>query len=263
MDVNGDGAADLLYLAPNSEYALRLRYQTGGGFGPEQVFRLKTPHSRLHHLRADADHNPGAPALALIQAKTSDLQWLRLESGKGEADTELELLPWVHAVPVEIPSASYYALGDGDGDGLTDLFAADPKGAQVLYYRRESGGGFVGPTSFPSWSNIRALAAGDSDGDGRAELYVASRSEQAVGSSQLSIKGRLAFPQLLPIEGEPLDISFLSAGGNTARLACLLRSEKKLQLVVLEQSPGQPWKEARRLELEASRTDPLGLLVGS
>jgi VCBS repeat protein len=89
----------------------------------------------------------------------------------------------VHTIPVSVPgSSSYYPsdVGDGDGDGLSELLAYGRTGNDFDVRLYES----PTPSSFPSvvawqladgWWPVGALIA-DTDADGRSEIVVAGQS---------------------------------------------------------------------------------------
>ena len=253
IDADNDGLVDVLYLVPNSHYALRLRLQqTDGRLGAEWVFRYQTPRSEL------VVQNMERALFATVQAQTGLIHFLELRPGAtgGELPSPT---PQVYAVPNENSTAGSYALGDVDGDARDDIIVGDHKSAQVWVYRQLEDGVFSEPTSFPSFADVRSLGAADTDGDGRAEVYVASPSERALGVSHMLPTGRLSYPQPLPLEGKPLALTLLDAAGDgTPQLVYLLRQGKERSLVVMDKNQGA-WQERQRLTLSGLRADPNGI----
>ncbi len=257
-DVNGDGLKDVLYLVPNSRYALRLRLRKlSGDLGPEQTYRFQTPRSELAVWGSDG----AAAEFVAVQSQSGLIERFALEPVGSRAESDPIPAPQVYAVPGEASTAGSYALGDMDGDSRLDVLVADQKGAQVWLYRQLDDGTFAKPTAFPSFSDIRSVSAADTDGDGRAELYVASQAEEAVGVTRLLPTGRLAYPELLPVDGKPLALSLVpTVSGTGWDLACLLRRDKQRYLVVLTREPATgKWQAGQELALAEMRTNPTGL----
>ncbi len=254
LDLDADGRQDLLYLARNSDHALRVRLQgPDGRLGAERRYPLRSPRGPLQPLGSTAH----GQQLVSVQGRTGVVEWLTL--GDAGEPAPLDLTPLVHAVPASLTSASLYALGDLDGDGRDDLVAADPTGAQLLLYRRLPEGGFSGPDSYPAFSGLVAIAAADSDGDGRAELYLASRNERVVGTTRLDTQGRLPFPTPLPLDGTPLGLALLPHPSGM-RLVVLNKQEKEVELTTL-QATSAGWQAGQTLTLPKERAEPSGLLT--
>ena len=254
-DLDGDGRLDLMYLAPQSKHAWRVRLQAPDGeFGPERSFRIDTPVTFLEPL---GDGAVGVPVFASVHRRTRLLELLTLEPGADGAGTEIGLRPRVFSTKSGSGQGASYALGDFNADGRIDLAVATYRSAQVQLYLRQPDGGFESPTSYPSLPDVRSIAAGDLDGDGAAELIVLSSKEGTVGLSRLSAEGRLSYPRPVPTNGRPLAVAAgeLSPGGGV-RIAYLYEDEGQRGVAIVSRGADADSWDERRIELAGLRTDP-------
>lgn len=260
FDVDGDGRPDIVYLATTPRDALRLRLQSADSqFGPEQACPIKEARSTLQ-LLSPADTGAGQGArLVFAQQRTGQLEFVSLEPSKNDGAVPA-LRPRVFTPRAPGKTAASYAFGDFDGDGREDIAVGDADGAQVFVYFRQADGGFTVAKRFPSFADVRGMAAGDWTGDGRADLIVASLKEQSVGVSSVNAEGRLDYPRPLPGTGRPLAL----ASGR-------LSDGRGLSVVVVREERGRRWFDviergadgvaviARTVELNGLKTDPRGL----
>ncbi len=260
-DLNGDDRPDLMYLAPKSKFAWRVRFQEGkGGFGPERGFRIDSPATSLIPLTRNGSR---FPEFVAVQRRTRLMETIALESVDKETKAGgPELRPRVFSTSGGDGPAASYALGDFDADGLLDVAVGLGGKAKVEIYLQEEGVGFGVPTTYPSLPDIRSIAAGDVDGDGAAELFVLSSDEATVGVSHVSDTGRMSYPRALPITGRPLA---LAAGhivdGAGLQIAYLFEDDGQRGVGILSPSDGgRNWQEQRH-ELPGLRTDPRALRI--
>ncbi|MFA6959905.1 MAG: VCBS repeat-containing protein [Opitutaceae bacterium] len=262
FDVDGDGRPDITYLSNAKRDALRVRLQNAQGqFGPEQAYAIKEARSTLQILQA-ADASKKQPArLAFAQQRTGQLEFFNFEPAKkvksGDAPP-LRSRVFTPRASGKTPAA--YAFGDFNGDDREDIAVSDADGAQVFIYFRQPDGGFTVAERYPSFADVRSLAACDWNGNGKAELIVASLKEQSVGIASLNADGRLDYPQPLPGKGRPLAV----AAGE-------LTNPRTPVLVVLREEKGKRWFDlvtrnadgvavvTRTVELTGLKTDPRGL----
>jgi hypothetical protein len=244
FDLDGDGRRDIAYLATAKRDALRVRLQNAEGrFGPEQSHEIKDAGSTLQLLAA-ADANAKTPArFTFAQKRTGQLEFFNLEPSapvKRGRDAAV-LRPRVFTPRAAGRTPAAYATGDFNGDGREDIAAADAEGAQVFLYFRQRDGGFTAAERFPSFADLRGLAAVDWDGDGRAELVAVSVKEQSVGIASVNADGRLDYPKPLSGSGRPLAVA---AGALTAKAPPTL--------VVVREEKGRRWFDLVRRTAEGA-----------
>lgn len=264
FDLDGDRRLDIAYLSNTRRDTFRVRYQSvQNQFGPEQAYPIKDASSTLQLLAA-ADSGAGTPArLVFAQQRTGQLEFFNLEPANNQQDADAPTLrPRVFTPRGSGKTPAAYALGDYNGDGREDIAVSDADGAQVFIYFRQADGGFTVAERFPSFSDVRSLAAIDWTGNGRADLVVASVKEQSVGIASVNTGGRLDYPQPLPGAGRPIAVA---AGHFTAK--------RTPTLVVLREDKGRRWFDlvtrsdegeavvSGSVALDGLKTDPRGLRV--
>jgi len=196
-DINQDKRPDILYLAKNSHYALRVRIQNNDeSFGPEQIFPLQTPNHEFILYHPDKQKSP---ALAYIEKKTKQLIWGEFSTNSHTEKNDSLGLPHIYPLPFKEIKSANYAIGDVNGDQHKDIIAADFKGAQVWLYQQLPNGKFSKPIAFPSFSGIQSITLADLDQDQQDELYLASKTEKLIGVSKIINGKRLSYPQPLQI----------------------------------------------------------------
>jgi len=246
VDVNGDGRSDLCYVAGDAQdRTLCVRLQdTSGRLGPENQFEVDSPRSVSY---AELDGHPGREILT-IDHSTGRLHILQLKNGSGSGD-ELtgRLVQTGFGREDSGDSGRDFALGDVDGDGLTDLVVTDPEGAGVIVFRQRKGEGLDPGQNFPSFAGavqVRIAALGETDA---REVVVLSTKEKSIGISRFQ-GGRLTFPEALPIpDGEPLLLEVADVNGDKKPeivFVSRIRDGRSLQYVLraLERGPGGKWR---------------------
>ena len=107
-----------------------------------------------------------------------------------------------------------FALGDVDGDGLTDLVVTDPDGAGVILFRQRKGEGLDPGQTFPSFAGDVQVRIAPLGKAGEQEVVVLSTKEKSIGISRFQ-NGRLTFPEALPIpDDEPLLLEVADLNGD-------------------------------------------------
>ncbi|MET0262302.1 MAG: VCBS repeat-containing protein, partial [Rariglobus sp.] len=262
FDVDGDGRADIVYLATSKRDALRVRIQnTHGQFGPEQAYAIKESRSTLQVLAPANAAKKQSARLVFAQQRTGQLEFFNLEPAKKEkAGRGPALRPRVFTPRTSSRTPAAYAFGDYNGDGREDIAVTDADGAQVFIYFRQTDGGFTVAERFPSFSDVRSVAAGDWNGDGKADLIVASVKEQSAGVASINADGRLDYPQPLPGTGKPLAVAAGKLIANGPLTIAVVREEKGKRWVdLITRGDAGEGKISRTIDLPGLKTDPRGL----
>ncbi len=253
-DLNADQRQDLLITADDDQYgAYAYLQEDGGGFGG--LRRLRVPRTRSMTIVPGAGGYRGSELLAVQQA-TSHLNLYRW----GAAEREVAGDEWplrIYSYPSKTTGKRRpIAIGDITSDGIADVVAGDPEGAQVVLFRGLPSGELAPGLAFPSLAKALDLCITDSDGDGRAELLCVSAEERAIGVMRWN-EGRLTFPEpLAGTAGAPLAVAVGAAAENGAdKLAYATRNAKKLELRVRPLKGG----EEAVYPLEGAEEDPAGV----
>jgi hypothetical protein len=205
VDLDGDGADDLVLFDGGNDAPVRARFSVEGGrLGPE--VRLSTDVPRAFAF-AELDGKPGQEMLT-IEGQSGRVKVYTLDESEDDSSSQKGRLIF-YPMPKGDARGRSVALGDLDGDKKLDVVVSDPSNAQFLVYVQGKGGLGTGQ-SFPGLVGGRTLRLTDLDGDGKAEVIVLSEQEKQIGLSRMS-EGRLSFPEPLPLSGEPvaLDVADL------------------------------------------------------
>ena len=223
-DLDGDGRLDLCYLAGeglNRVLGARLQ-QASGQLGPEYVFDLERP--RAVSLR-DIDGKPGHEILT-IDSRTGRLKLLNVEQKKlGEHELPERLIQYGFGKQGSGKERDL-AVGDFDGDGLSDLVVTDPDASRVLFFKQSKGQGLEMGIPFPSLTGADQIRAADLDGNGTAELVLHSAAEKTLGVSPFD-GGKLLFPQSIPTEADASAIELVDLDGDGKLEVMFIAKTKK------------------------------------
>ena len=195
-DMDGDSRNDLCYLsgdANNNGLCARLQ-DADGNIGPELRFDLQRPRGVTLY---DIDGEPGTEVLAIsaITGRVHISQLRRPEEKSGELPARL--IQYGFGEPGSGKDRDL-AVGDVDGDGLSDVVVTDPAGAQILVFKQQGKKGLDSGSTYPGLLGAEQLRVTDLDNDKRAEVIVLSAREKALAISKF-VDGRLEFPQAIPV----------------------------------------------------------------
>ncbi|HZW30541.1 MAG TPA: VCBS repeat-containing protein, partial [Isosphaeraceae bacterium] len=211
VDLDGDGARDLVLLDSASDHPIHVRFATvEKKLGPEQRFAVEVPRAIAF---GQIDGRNGMEILTIEnQAGSGRSRILTLDqSGTDEADKRGRLA--FFALPQGNERGRSTALGDLDGDHKKDVVVTDPANAQVWVYLQSGRSGLAAGQTFPSLLGARTVQVADLDGNGKNEVYVLSEQEKQIGQSEWA-RGRLSFPTPLPTVGEPVGMDLADLDGD-------------------------------------------------
>ncbi len=252
-DLDGDGRDDLVIGADDDRYGCYVCLQEASGT-LAALRPVKIPRLRSVTVARPTD-GKGGDDLYGIEYTTNRLmhyRWQMPAGGRVAADWPQRL----HSYPIKSKSKQRpLALGDVDGDGLTDCVTVDPDAAQIVLFRGEANGLGAG-SAFPGLAKATDVSIADVDLDGHQEVLLVSAEEKTIGVSRYE-NGRLTFPSALPARGEPFVVAVgsLKAGEKADRLAYVTRDHEKFSLVI--RGPGSDEEEVH--EIDKLEDDPSGL----
>jgi hypothetical protein len=259
MDFNGDGLSDLFYQTGiNQDMACVLRLQQPDGkLGPEFSFPVGGGFLSVQPFQ------PGEkPSFVYLDQKTRVVRFFQLEQNKTRPADIADVQPQSYSVLNNARQPALFTQGDFNGDGLTDIIAGDPRGAQCLVYLQKKEGVFSEGVSFPSLQNLSGVGTLNYSQSKRQGLVVVSSEEGLLGVSLLdATTGRLSFPESLPVEGTPIVIA--TALGNTTLppdfLALVVRRDKNWILQSRRFNPEKANWEILETPIVDIKRDPKGL----
>ena len=211
-DLDGDGRKDLCYLAGESQdRMLCVRLQDSSGrLGPELQYEVERPRSVAY---AKLTGSPAQEVLT-IDGQTGRLRILQMKHQPGSNDEPANRLVQTGFGRQDSDTSRDFALGDVDGDGLTDLVVTDPDGAGVLFFRQRKGQGLDPGQTFPSFAGDVQVRIAPVGKGGEKQVVVLSTKEKSIGVSSFK-NGRLTFPEALPIpDDEPLLLEIADLNGD-------------------------------------------------
>lgn len=296
-DIDGDGLPDLAYLVPGGRESLRVRRQVAPGkFGPELSFALRTPRSPLVPLRASAAEvadgterratrsgsagkkragqpRPSAPTglarapggtdllLASALGASGQVEFTRLSTARDD-DRWRGLAPRAFSPLAGARGPAFYAIGDFNRDGASDLAVAFGETAQVFVYLRQSDGGFTVPRRVASLTDAKALGALSWQADETADrLFVLSGKENALAEISFADDGAANPPRALPVAGRLISFAAgplrqTEGKPSVPGLAVVAEEDGKRTLSLWTRDGAEGLSRSTALTLANLRTDP-------
>jgi len=274
-DLNGDNINDLIIIGSNTEKQVNVRFGLKTGqLGPQIQFFIEKPWALK---LANIDGVLGDEMLT-IDAISKRLICYKLAAQK-DKDADWPILFYPLTAGKENAKRDL-AIGDFDGDGLTDITVSEPGAAEFTFYKQTAKLGLAEPVQFPAFADITCLSVADINGDGKDELAVLSIKEKVIGISEFE-KERLSFPKPLKLAGEPvameladidddhsIDCIYISKDANdirTMRVIYNLSSVGQWQVDTADKKHLEIAEEALEsdpaLELKKLTSNPEGLKV--
>lgn len=197
-DLNGDNINDLILITNDSEKLVHVRFGLKTGqLGPQVRFFIEKP---LFFELYNIDGIVGDEILTIDFISKRLICYKLAPENQESNDWPILFYPLVSG---EGSTKRDLAVGDFDGDGLTDITISDPGAAELIFYKQIEGTGLAQPVRFPAFADIACLWAADIEGDGKTELAVLSVKEKVIGISKFE-DSRLSFPKPIGFFGEPL-----------------------------------------------------------
>ncbi|HEX5218909.1 MAG TPA: VCBS repeat-containing protein [Verrucomicrobiae bacterium] len=206
IDIDGDSRKDLLFVNFDSPTPFRFRLQQPDGqLGPEIYFKLPP----IHSYWGDQLEGGHQTYLASVTANSGRAQISQFKRTQAEALSEDFKQGQFQVLALGRTDKSKRGLrwADVNNDGRTDLLVAEPERGQISLYLQKADGSLASPKAFPTLAGVSEIAVADWDGDGRPEIFLLSSDERQVGVTRFDDKERLAFPELIPLEGRPLSLA--------------------------------------------------------
>ncbi|MCP4758233.1 MAG: VCBS repeat-containing protein [Planctomycetes bacterium] len=197
-DYDGDGLMDLAGISPDDPAPIRIWFgrqgEQGVEPGPQTIFEMPP----INEFEAIERPGTSATDIAVIErnAHRIVLYHLNEEAVKQGGDRDASFT--VYGFPDPGQRKRAWAVVDADGDGRSDVIAADTRSNALSLYRQAETGGLMAAESSPSLSDIDAIASVPAVEDRPAELLVLSTEEGIVGRTPLG-PGTIPFPNPLPV----------------------------------------------------------------
>lgn len=256
-DFDGDGRDDLVVGSSDETYGMVVRLgEAGGTLGPQR--RVKTPMLRSMTVVKNAERGDD---LICVQHATNRMLMFSWEAAEAVGGGAGDWPERVYGYPsVTKGKQRPIAVGDVTGDGLADVVAADPDGAQLYLFEQKAGVGLTPGVAFPGLMKTIDVSVADVDNDGKNEVLSVSSDEKLVGLSRFS-EGRLTFPSPYPVKGTPFAVTATSLKAGEERpthIGYAANVEGKVTIRMMPAGPAEKVDPAAEIVIEAGelKDDP-------
>ncbi|MGP8200338.1 MAG: FG-GAP repeat domain-containing protein [Limisphaerales bacterium] len=206
LDIDGDGRDDLLLINWDSPNPFRFRLQNADGeLGPEIYFPLPPIRAYLAD-DLEGDHKTELVTIAQNSGRAQVWNFVRKPA---EPLSGAFKQGQFQVFPLNNTSRAHRGIlwADINGDGLPDLLVAEPDSGQLTVQLQKPDGTLAAAKTFPTLTGVSEIAVSDWKGDGTQSIFLLSRDEHQIGVTTLDKKGRIAFPTILAIDGQPLTMA--------------------------------------------------------
>lgn len=253
-DLNGDGVADIAYIARGERPELRVRFgDKTGGFGPEHAFR--TEYATVD-LNTPVPAGKGATGFAGTNMRKRAMEIFAIRNGTESFKDAEAVNPALYTPASPLKSAALVAV-HRPGDGADTMFVGDARGAAIQVYRREKTGDFGEPVSYPAPPYLTAVMALGSNEELRGVLTIGEK-EPVLGLAKLGKDGRLGYPVEVKIDGTPVAVAPDAEADRALVVVKDAKDSKKCRLLTLSFADGEA-KVVSTTELDSSAKDATGI----
>jgi hypothetical protein len=230
VDIDGDGKSDLLLVNWEDRNPYRFRLQKADGqLGPELYFS-SAPIRSYWADNLEPNGKTQVISIALNSGRASISEFVRKPA---ESLSGCFRQGQFQVLPLNKTSKARRGLlwADINGDGLPDLLVAEPESGQLSLFLQEKDGNLTAPKTFPTLAGVSDLAVADWDDNGKPEIFLLSADEKQVGVTRFDENQRVAFPTLIPLEGNPLVLAVGKLRPGKPVLAVIVDRDGKRWLV--------------------------------
>lgn len=251
-DYDGDGLMDLAGISPDDPAPIRIWFGRQGESGVEPGAQTIFEMPPIIEFEAIAGPDSAASRIGVIERNARRIVLYELQNEDVESGGDREAAFTVHGFPDPGNRRRAWAVADVDGDGRTDVIAADTKSNALAIYRQSDGGDLLAVQSSPSLSDIDAIAVVPASDTSASELLVLSSKEGVVGRTPLT-PGDLAFPTPLPITSgyDPVAMNVVTIDG-LAHAGIVINKKRDYRLDLINLSTD----ESRSIELGSLSREP-------
>lgn len=201
-DFDGDGLKDIVGVIPEDASPIRV-WLAGGtsdnkSFGPQVRFEMPPLREAMAARLPPGKGGDGGALLGVIERASKRMAFYEFDHAAIEPTGDRDAAVRVYTFRDGTNRKRSTAVGDIDGDGLTDLVATDVEGNTVMVHLQQRGSGLGSGTPFPAYAELAFLTAGQVEPGQPAEVFVLSEKEGVVGRMRWTGTG-LAYPQPVPI----------------------------------------------------------------
>lgn len=250
-DYDGDGLMDLAGISPDDPAPVRIWFgrqgESGVEPGAQTVFEMP-PIIEFEAIGSDS----GPARIGVIERNARRIVLYELQNEDVESGGDREAAFTVHGFPDPGNRKRSWAVADVDGDGRTDVLAADTKSNALAIYRQSDQGDLLAVQSSPSLSDIDAIAVVPASGKNDAELLVLSSKEGVVGRTTLT-PGELEFPTPISISSgyDPVAMNVVTIE-NTPHAGIVVNKKREYLLDLIDLSSD----ESRSIKLGSLSREP-------